>query len=241
MNYSFRIIPALIILSLCHTFIYGQEPLKVELTIGGSYGRTTPKTTATSGLYTQELRKQAGKILGTNVGLNVSIHKVKIGIELENRFQNWIFDSYASIKNIHLYMGLAVMKRSRSSLYLLLGTGYFYKRYYHAISSGMIYRSYNDSILFSTQSIYKTENNSRFNIMTGLQFAWNASKVSSLHLSLRYTRGLEPFLFMDLEAEHVQLGPGSSKAQYDGSALLFSVSYGLNLTGLRKRLKNAMQ
>ncbi len=241
MNFSVLLTLFLVVVTSCYTSIYGQEALKIELYAGGSYGRTIPKTTATSGMYPEALRKQAGKILGTNFGVDVSTSKFRIGVELENRFQNWIFDSYASIKNINVYMGVALMKKPIYSLYLLIGTGYFYKRYYHAISSGMIYRSYNDSILYTTQSIYKTENNARINVMTGLLFDWNVSDVSSLHFSFRYTRGLEPFLFMDLEAEHVQLGPGSSKAQYDGSALLFSVSYGLNLLGLRQRLKKTLQ
>jgi len=241
MNSSIRLLLTFVVVIFFYSSIHGQAPLKVELNIGGSYGRTIPKTTFTSGLYPEALKQQAGKILGTNVGLNILIKKIKLGLTLENRFQNWIFDSYASIKNISFSTGMNVMDRPKSSIYLIASIGYSYKRYFHAISGGQVHRSYNDSILYTTQSIYKIEDNSKINIATGIEYVWKIKPNSSLHFSIRYTRGLEPFLFMDLKSDHVQLGAGRSKAQYDGSALLFSVSYGINLLGIRHRLRDAIR
>ena len=208
---------------------------------GAGIGQSIGKTTETTGLYPELLKDQNGIALSVSTGITAVKNRFLINSELQYGFQNWIFDSYAIVNNLSLSLGYQVLKKKRISLTPFLGAGYFLYREFDIISSGGVYYAYNDSILYSTKTTYRTEAASRLNLNAGLLFLWHASQHGSLQFTFRYTRGLKPFLFMDLEAEHVHLGPGSSKAQYDGSALLFSVSYGLKLTGLRKRLKESLR
>jgi len=211
------------------------------LSSGVDYGRTLSQSTYTTGLYPELLQKQNGLILSLHTGLTAIFKRVVIGAELRHRFQNWVFDSYAVINNLSATLGYEVLKKKRISLIPFIGCGLFVYRDFDILSSGEVFYAYNDSILYTTSTSYQTVAASKINLTGGIRFIWKTTENSSLHFSFRYTRGLEPFLFMDLEAEHVQLGPGSSKAQYDGSALLFSVSYGVNLIGLRQRLKKTLQ
>ena len=213
----------------------------IYLSSGVDYGRTLSQSTYTTGLYPELLQKQNGLILSLHTGLTAILQRVVINAELRYRFQNWVFDSYAVINNLSATLGYDLLRKERINLIPFAGCGIFVYRDFDILSSGGKFYAYNDSLLYTTRTNYQTLRASRLNLSGGLRFIWKTTANSSLHLTLRYTRGLAPFLFMDLEADHVYLGPGSSKAQYDGSALLFSLSYGLNLTGLRKRLKSALQ
>ncbi len=231
-----RLLPLLFLLSLSSLSLRAQNNLFVYM--GAGIGQSIGKTTETTGLYPELLKDQNGVALSVNTGITAVKNRFLINSEFQYGFQNWIFDSYAIVNNLSLSLGYQALKSRRLSLTPYLGAGYFLDREFDIISGGEIYRTYNDSILYSTKTRYHTEAASRFNLNAGLIFLWHASKLSNLQFTFRYTRGLEPFLFMDLEAEHVHLGEGSSKAQYDGSAILFSLNYGISLSGLGQKLFN---
>jgi len=125
--------------------------------------------------------------------------------------------------------------------------------YYYLPATGVLQRTltiYEDASVTSIileQDFSNSYKSIPINFDAGVRLIWRVARGSTFHFTLKYNFGWSPYLFYQANSNLVYTGSGKSiqrgiiRAQYDGSALLFSVSYGLNLTGLRKRLKEQLQ
>ncbi|GEM_PF-3024211 len=227
-----------IVMLLFSSVSLGQQGFYLKS--GFAIGQTLSATTSARGLYTDLLKDQNGIILSYELAAEVIIGPWLLSSQFDRRFQNWVLQDYAEISNISFSLAYLTLNRKNVFLAPYIGAGYFISRNFNSLKGRTTFFD-NDTFLYAIVSKYTLGSESGLNFHAGLLIALRINNISNFYINMRYIKGYKPFVFMDLEAEHVQLGPGSSKAQYDGSALLFTVSYGVNLLGLRQRLKEKMR
>ncbi len=216
---------------------------------GGIFGTSISTTTELNSPLPNIVEDKYGPVLGLSLGLSYLFEQFEIEVETQMRNQNWFYDLNTPLASVNLNFGLNTLPGRKLQPILFSGVGYYY--YLPAAdvlqSTLTIYEDASVTSIILKQDFSNSYKTIPINFDAGVRLIWQVGPSGTFLFTLKYNFGWSPYLFYTANSNLVYSGSGKSiqrgiiRAQYDGSALLFSVSYGLKLTGLRKRLKESLR
>ena len=216
---------------------------------GGIFGTSISTTTELNTPFPGIVEEKYGPVLGLSFGLSYLMDQFEIELETQMRGQNWFYNLNTPLAGVNLNFGVNILPEKKVQPILFSGVGCYYYLPEADVPERTltIYEDGYPEFIILNEDFRNSYKNIPLNFDAGVRLIWIVTRGSSFHFTLKYNFGWNPYLFYEAKTSLVRAGSGQViesgkiRARYDGSALLFSVSYGVNLIGLRQRLKEKMR